>query len=122
MRECRADLGALDGLDWSRFDPTGSTQDEIDALEAPIARFLATLTKREFLNGAHRREMLGYPVSNTADIATDPQLEARGFWQDIIAPDGSAERHCGAFVVVDGVRPPLAQWPDEPAQQKERTS
>jgi crotonobetainyl-CoA:carnitine CoA-transferase CaiB-like acyl-CoA transferase len=117
MRERGADLAALAGVDWSRFDPTGSTQDEIDALEAPIARFLATLTKREFLDGAHRREMLGYPVSTVADIAADPQLQAREFWQTATAPDGSLERHCGSFVIVDGRRPPLLGTPQrlEPA-------
>jgi benzylsuccinate CoA-transferase BbsE subunit len=51
--------------------------------------------------------MLGYPVSTVADIASDPHLEARGFWQDLPGPDGRAQRHCGAFVVVDGVRPPI---------------
>ena len=107
MRERGADLAALAAVDWARFDPTGSTQYEIDALEAPIARFLATLTKREFLDAAHRREMLGYPVSTVADIAADPQLRARDFWQDVTAPDGSVERHCGSFVVVDGERPAL---------------
>lgn len=107
MRERGAGLAALDGIDWSRFDPTRSTQDEIDVLEAPIARFLAGLTKREFLDQAHRREMLGYPVSTVADIAADPQLRAREFWQDVRAPDGSVEQHCGSFVVVDGQRPAL---------------
>lgn len=114
MRERNVDLGPLAAIDWARFDPTGSTQDEIDAMEAPIAKFFSCISKREFLEQAHRREMLGYPVSNVADIATDPQLEARGVWQDIAGPGGRSERHCGAFVIVDGVRPPLAPTADEP--------
>jgi crotonobetainyl-CoA:carnitine CoA-transferase CaiB-like acyl-CoA transferase len=108
MQELGFELGPLGGMDWSRFDPTRASQAEIDAMEVPVGRFLASLTKREFLQGSHKREMLGYPVSNTGDIATDPQLEARGFWQDVPRPGGRTERHCGAFVVVDGVRPPLA--------------
>ena len=100
-------VGGLAGIDWARFDPTQCDQAQVDAIEAPIGRFLATLTKREFLDGAHRREMLGYPVSNPADIAADPQLEARGFWQMGPGPDGKPVRHCGSFVVVDGQRPPL---------------
>jgi crotonobetainyl-CoA:carnitine CoA-transferase CaiB-like acyl-CoA transferase len=108
MREQGFDLGPLGGIDWARFDPTRASQAEVDAMEVPIGRFIGSLSKREFLEGAHRREMLGYPVSNTADIATDPQLDARGFWQDLPGPDGRTERHCGAFVVVDGTRPPLA--------------
>lgn len=107
MRERGIELGPLANIDWARFDPTRASQAEVDAMEIPIGRFLGSLTKREFLEGAHQREMLGYPVSETADIATDPQLAARGFWQDLPGPDGRTERHCGAFVVVDGERPAL---------------
>lgn len=114
MRELGFDLDGLGDIDWARFDPTRASQAEVDAIEGPVGRFIGSLSKREFLEGAHRREMLGYPVSNAADIATDPQLEARGFWQDIPGPGGRAERHCGAFVVVDGVRPPLVHPSDEP--------
>jgi len=46
-----------------------------------------------------------------ADIASDPQLEARGFFQSVA---GSAERFCGSFAVIDGVRPPLRYFPGEP--------
>lgn len=107
MRECGAELGALGAVDWKRFDPTAATQAEIDALEQPIGRFFATLTKSEFLAEAHRREMLGYPVSTVADICADPQLAARDFWQRVEGPRGASETHCGSFVVVDGQRPPL---------------
>ena len=107
MQELGFELGPLGGIDWARFDPTRASQAEVDAMEIPIGRFLDSLSKRGFLEGAHKREMLGYPVSSTADIATDPQLEARAFWQDIPGHDGRIERHCGAFVVVDGARPPL---------------
>jgi len=102
MRGRSCELGPLAEIDWSRWDPTRATQAEVDAIEAPIGRFFATVAKREFLEEAHRREMLGYPVSTVEDIATDPQLAARGFWQEV-----RGERHCGAFVVVDGARPAL---------------
>ncbi|OGA16923.1 MAG: CoA-transferase [Betaproteobacteria bacterium RIFCSPLOWO2_02_FULL_63_19] len=115
MREKGLELGPLGAMDWARFSPTRATQAEVDAMEIPIGRFIGSLTKREFLEGAHKREMLGYPVSNTADISTDPQLEARGFWQDLPGPDGRAERHCGCFVIVDGERPPLVR-PSEQAE------
>lgn len=107
MQSAGAELGPLAAQDWKRWDPTVATQEEVDALEAPIARFFARMTKQEFLRGAHEREMLGYPVSTVADIAADPQLAARGFWQDLPAPRGGTERHCGAFVVVDGKRASL---------------
>ncbi len=105
MRARGAELGPLADIDWGRWDPTRATQGEVDAIEAPVGRFFAAVAKREFLEEAHRREMLGYPVSTVADIAADPQLAARGFWRERRGPDGRTERHCGAFVVVDGRRP-----------------
>jgi len=110
MKERGVELGALAVQDWAKWNPPTATQAEVDALEAPIARFFATLTKAEFLEGAHAREMLGYPVSTVADIAADPQLAARRFWQDLPSPGGGTERHCGAFVVIDGKRASLLSF------------
>jgi len=95
----------LAGVDWARFEVTTLSQEEVDRLEAPIGAFLATLTKREFMEGAIRRGMLGYPVSTVKDIAEDPQLAARGFWQEQEVPgSGSRLRHPGGFAVVNGTR------------------
>lgn len=66
--------------------------------------FFATLTKREFLLEAHKREMLGYPVSTVADVETDPQLAAREFFVKVAGANGAVESHCGSFAVVDGER------------------
>jgi crotonobetainyl-CoA:carnitine CoA-transferase CaiB-like acyl-CoA transferase len=115
MRECGAELGALAAIDWKSWDPTRADQAEVDAIEAPVMKFFAAMTKREFLIEGHRREMLGYPVSTVADIASDPQLEARGFFQSVA---GSSERFCGSFAVVDGARPPLRHPPGEPLEQR----
>jgi benzylsuccinate CoA-transferase BbsE subunit len=109
MRERGAELGALAAIDWKTWDPTKADQDEVDAIEAPVGKFFTGLTKREFLDEGHRREMLGYPVATVADIANDPQLEARGFFQAVA---GLAERFCGSFAVIDGRRPPLRHHPD----------
>ena len=111
MRESGAELGALAAIDWTSLDPTKADQAEVDAIEAPVLKFFARLSKREFLTEGHRREMLGYPVSTVADIAGDPQLAARGFFQAVA---GSSERFCGSFAVIDGVRPPLRHDPDAP--------
>jgi crotonobetainyl-CoA:carnitine CoA-transferase CaiB-like acyl-CoA transferase len=107
MREAGMDLGALAQIDWTRFQPTRASQEEVDAIETPLLRFFATLTKREFLAGAHERGMLGYPVSSVADIAADPQLHARAYWQEAPGPDGVRRRFAGCFAVIDGERPRL---------------
>jgi crotonobetainyl-CoA:carnitine CoA-transferase CaiB-like acyl-CoA transferase len=105
MEESGMPCEALSTIDWRTFTVTGLTQVEIDAIEAPIGQFLATLTKQEFLEGAAARQMLGYPVSNAADIHCDPQLVARAFWQDVDDPrSGRAIRYPGGFAIVDGER------------------
>ena len=92
-------------VDWNTFAVTSITQDEVDRLEAPIAKFFAAITKDEFLEGAIKRQMLGYPVATVADIYRDPQLEARGFWQDVAdSAFGATLRYPGGFAVINGER------------------
>lgn len=105
MREKGLDLGPLADFDWDTFDPKLSTQEDVDLIEAPLTDFFASITKAEFLEGACAREMLGYPVSTVADITTDPQLEAREFWQDLPNKKGGRDRHCGTFYIADKLRP-----------------
>ena len=107
MRERGAELGPLAGIDWRKFDPTKATQAEVDALEAPVMKFFAGIGMLEFLNETHKREMLGYPVSDVASIAADPQLEARGFFEKLPGADGKPQTYCGSFVMIDGERPSL---------------
>jgi crotonobetainyl-CoA:carnitine CoA-transferase CaiB-like acyl-CoA transferase len=121
MRERAAELGPLADVDWTRFDPTRATQAEVDAMEAPVARFFAGISKREFLIEAHEREMLGYPVSNVADITTDPQLEARAFFETIAGGALGLERYCGAFAVIDGERPALRYAAGTPYRTEPQT-
>jgi len=98
---------ALRAIDWKTFKVTGLTQADVDAIEAPIGWFLATLTKQEFLEGAAARQMLGYPVSTAQDIHRDPQLEHRGFWQTLHDGSGRSIRFPGGFAIVDGERLPI---------------
>ena len=107
MRERDCDLGVLAETNWDTFTQVKATQDEIDAMEEPIARFFLTLTKNEFLEEASKREILGYPVFNVADISNDPQLIARNFWSECIGEDQQKHRHCGVYYLLDGKRPIL---------------
>ena len=71
---------------------------------------------RAWPSGQHQTKLkrpllLNVPVSTVADIANDPQLEARGFFQSVA---GSRERFCGSFAVIDGERPALRHAPGEP--------
>jgi crotonobetainyl-CoA:carnitine CoA-transferase CaiB-like acyl-CoA transferase len=73
--------------DWSIFNIATVTQEEIDRMEAPIARFFAGVTKQEFFHEVIKRGMLGYPVASVEEICEDPQLKARGFWQEVDHPE-----------------------------------
>ena len=96
MRDSGADLGALAAIDWKNWDPTSADQAEVDAIETPVLKFFAGISKREFLTQGHRREMLGYPVATVGDIAADPQLEARDFFQSRCRLAGTLLRQfCG---------------------------
>jgi crotonobetainyl-CoA:carnitine CoA-transferase CaiB-like acyl-CoA transferase len=92
----------LKEIDWDKFEVTTITQEEVDRMEAPIGRFFAGLTKRQFLEGVVKRQMLGYPVQTVADIYQDSQLAARNFWQDV---DGL--QYPGGFALINGERLPI---------------
>ena len=115
MRDAGVGPGALGRIDWSSFSPTELDQAQVDAIEEPIGRFMRELTKREFLDGACEREMLGYPVSTVADIAADPQLAARQYWREVVDGGGSTRRFCGGFGIVDGERMKIRHAPGEAA-------
>lgn len=105
MTEKRCAPDWFRAIDWKKFEVPPLTQEEVDRLEAPIAGFFATLTKREFYDGATARKILGYPVSTVEDIAQDPQLAARDFWRKMPMVSGGPEIvFPGSFAVVNGSR------------------
>lgn len=73
--------------EWKNFNIAAVTQEEIDRMEEPIARFFQQVTKKEFLEEVIKREMLGYPVATVEEIFQDPQLESRQFWQSLDHPE-----------------------------------
>ncbi|HEY2986980.1 MAG TPA: CoA transferase [Candidatus Binatia bacterium] len=93
--------GAPDFLkqkDWQSFDIAKVTQEEIDRMEEPIARFFAGVTKAEFFKEVVKREMLGYPVASVKEIFEDPQHGARDFWQEVDHPElGVSMTYPGGF-------------------------
>ncbi len=102
----------LTRVDWDRFTVTELSQAQVDDLEAPIARFFATLTKQEFLDGAVARQIMGYPVFNVADIRGDRQLAAREFWQEVALTDPRMTMTFpGGFAIVNGKRLPIRRPP-----------
>jgi len=100
----------LKQVDWNVFAVTHIEQSEVDRLEAPIVDFFAAVTKNEFLEGAIKRQMLGYPVATVADISHNAQLEARNFWEDVADPEsGKTLKYPGGFAVINGKRLSIAR-------------
>jgi benzylsuccinate CoA-transferase BbsE subunit len=79
----------LDGFDWERANFNETTQEEMDRIEAPTARFFMMHTKAELLEGAVRHQAMLYPVATTADMLDNVQLKARHFW-DVLNRGGAA--------------------------------
>jgi crotonobetainyl-CoA:carnitine CoA-transferase CaiB-like acyl-CoA transferase len=88
----------LDSFNWSRPDFGQISQEEMDKIEGPTARFFLTKTKAELLAGAIKYDVMLYPVATTADMLRDPQLKARDFWVDVEHAElGAKITYPGAF-------------------------
>ena len=75
------EAGGLKTLTPSGF-MAASTADlkELDDAEEAVQRFFLTKTKKELWQNILKRRLFGAPVANAADIAGDPQLEAREYF------------------------------------------
>ena len=85
-------------FDWERPDFMKITQEEMDQIEEPTARFFMAHTKAELLEGAVKYKAMLYPVATTGDMLDSVQLAARGFWQEVEHPElGASLTYPGAF-------------------------
>ena len=86
-------------LDWQVTDP-GKMSDEFhEAIDESIGAFYLTHTKQELYDGAVKRGILMFPVSNSEDVFADPQLDARNFFRTIDHPrEGRGFLYPGAFI------------------------
>ena len=69
--------------DWENWDWAKTTQEELDSVAEPIAKFFKTCTKAEIQEEAIKRKIQLYPVFNSEETTLNPQLESRGFWVSI---------------------------------------
>ena len=91
-------------IDWEGFDVTTASPQQLTMLESAMGPFFLSLTKREFLDGAVARRLLGQLVATAEDIADDPQLSARGVWQEVDDPGlGLTLRYPTGVFRFDGV-------------------
>jgi len=88
----------LDTFNWDRPDFPKISQEEMNKIEEPTAKFFMTKTKAELLEGAVKYKVMMYPVATADDMLENRQLEARKFWVEIDHPElGTSFRYPGAF-------------------------
>ncbi|MFC1954069.1 CaiB/BaiF CoA transferase family protein [Chloroflexota bacterium] len=89
----------LRSIDWEKEDADRQTQETIDQISERIARFFMTHTTAELYEGAKKWRVMLYPVSTIKDIAENPQLAAREFWEQARHPElKTSIVYPGAFI------------------------
>ena len=89
----------LKKMDWEALDLRTVTSEVMDSIMNPIADFFMAHTKAELYAGSRKRGIMLYPVSNVKDAVEDPQLTARGFWEEVEHPElGATITYPGAFI------------------------
>ena len=73
----------LKQFNWETFDLRTTTQEVVDLIEQPTAKFFLSHTKAELYKGGLQYRAIVYPVSTTEDLLRSVQLAAREFWIEI---------------------------------------
>jgi len=86
------------------------SEETTERLKQITATFFMRHSKAELLDGALKYDVQLYPVATPADILENPQLAARGFWEEIEHPElGTTMRYPGAFVRASESSPRIAR-------------
>jgi benzylsuccinate CoA-transferase BbsE subunit len=95
-------------FDGNQLDPLGGEAPGL--IKEATAKFFMAHTKAELLDGALKNEIQLYPVSTPSDILENPQLAARGFWQQVAHPElGTTIGYPGAFVYTSEAPPRISR-------------
>jgi len=90
----------LKKYDWTNLDYLLITQEEMDQIAGPTAKFFACHTKEELLEGAVRHRIMFYPHFTADNVLNSEQLAARDFWDMVEYPDlGMTLKYPGAFAL-----------------------
>src|SRR4029079_19568536 len=87
---------ALTDRDWSEFSPATATDDELQAIEAPVGAYFARHTMRELYEIACETNLMLAPPNSPPEVYASAQLAAREFF----GPVGDIARFPRSFVVV----------------------
>jgi crotonobetainyl-CoA:carnitine CoA-transferase CaiB-like acyl-CoA transferase len=87
-------------FNWDRPDFPAISQEDMDRIEEPTARFFMAHTKDELLEGAVKYKVMLYPVSTAPDMLTNRQLVSRNFWVTLDHPElSTALTYPGSFAL-----------------------
>ncbi|MEW6142343.1 MAG: CoA transferase [Chloroflexota bacterium] len=88
----------IKNVNWAELDWRNCTQAEVDRIHGYFARFFQSKTKAEITQGALERDIILQPICSPKDIVEHPQLEARGYWQEVEYPSPISQMtHPGRF-------------------------
>jgi len=88
----------LKSIDWDTFNINETTQEIIDRISEPTARFFMTLTKAEVDEVTTRYDIRAYTVASIDDLPKSAQLEARNYWIELEHPElNTTIKYPGAF-------------------------
>lgn len=90
------DAHALTDSDWTEFSQNTATDDELKAIEQPVAEFFARHTMRELYEIACETNLMLAPCNSPREIYASAQLSAREFF----GPVGDVARFPRSFVIV----------------------
>jgi len=74
-------------IDWTQFDYSAATREEVDRISEAVARFFLTHTKRELWEGGIKRRCVVYPVTSPSEVAKSAQLAVRDYWVKLEHPE-----------------------------------
>ena len=87
---------ALTERDWSTYSHTEATEEELRAIEEPLAAYFARHTTTELYEIANERNLMLAPINSSREILASTQLEARGMF----GPLGGIDRFPLSFAHV----------------------
>lgn len=103
----------LKNYDWTKFnllEGGGMTQEDVNRIREPIAKFFMEYTKEELYQLGIKNRASIYPLTSTQDIIESAQLAARGFWENIEHPElGATITYPGAFITTSELPPQISR-------------
>ena len=110
------DVEAFQSVKWEELGYGVISSDLMESVAGPLEDFFTRYTREELTKQSLARRILLFPVATPSELTRHPQLEARGYFADVLHPElGVSVPYPGAFVksgdgrdVVDfRRRPPL---------------